>query len=137
MCNSNCYAQDPAGGANSAAPVLAGFGGEERKGKGERERKRRGEETENEKEVKGESRGGKEKGGKWEGREKKVRNLVHLSFFLKTFFCKSFPLQPFFFFFQNELHDSPDLITVTSNISAFTFQFFCFTIFSCRLRAVD
>ena len=27
--------------------------------------------------------------------------------------------------------------TVTSNISAFTFQFFRFTIFSCRLRAVD
>ena len=26
---------------------------------------------------------------------------------------------------------------VTSNVSAFTFQFFCFTIFSCRLRAVD
>jgi len=31
----------------------------------------------------------------------------------------------------------PQTFTVTSNISAFTFQFFCFTIFSCRLRAVD
>ena len=31
----------------------------------------------------------------------------------------------------------PQTCTVTSNISAFTFQFFAFTIFSCRLRAVD
>jgi len=35
-----------------------------------------------------------------------THSLFHLR--LKTFFCKSFPLQPFFFFFQNELHDSPD-----------------------------
>jgi len=79
-----CYAQDPAGGANSAAPVLAGFWGEERKGKGGRGKENgEGEETGNEKEVKGESRGGKEKGGKWEGREKKGRNFVHLSFFFR------------------------------------------------------
>ena len=32
------------------------------------------------------------------------------------------------------LHDA---VKVTSNISAFTFQFFCFAISSCRLRAVD
>ena len=31
----------------------------------------------------------------------------------------------------------PQSFTVTSNIYAFTFYFFCFTIFSCRLRAVD
>ena len=31
----------------------------------------------------------------------------------------------------------PQTFTVTSNISAFTFQFFRFTIFSYRLRAVD
>ena len=31
----------------------------------------------------------------------------------------------------------PQTSTVTSNISASTFQFFCFTIFSCRPRAVD
>jgi len=31
----------------------------------------------------------------------------------------------------------PQTFTVTSNISAFTFKFFCFTVFSCHLRAVD
>ena len=31
----------------------------------------------------------------------------------------------------------PQTFTVTSNVSAFTFQFFCFTIFRCRLPAVD
>ena len=56
---------------------------------------------------------------------------------LKTFFCKSFPLQPFFFFFFRTNYMIPQTFTVTSNISAFAFQFFCFTIFSCRLRAVD
>ena len=56
---------------------------------------------------------------------------------LKTFFfCKSFPLQPLFFFFRTD-YMIPQTFTVTCNISAFTFQFFCFTIFSCRLRAVD
>ena len=56
---------------------------------------------------------------------------------LKTFFfCKSFPLQPFFFFFRT-YYMIPHTFTVTSNISAFTFYFFCFTIFSCRFRAVD
>ena len=42
---------------------------------------------------------------------------------LKTFFfCKSFPLQPFFFFFKT-YYMIPQTFTVrpTSNISAFTF----------------
>ena len=42
----------------------------------------------------------------------------------------------FSFFFRTN-YMIPQTFTVTSNISAFTFQFFCFTNFSCRLRAVD
>ena len=49
-------------------------------------------------------------------------------------FHKSF-IKAFLFFRTNYM--IPQTFTVTSNISAFTFQFFCFTIFSCRLRAVD
>jgi len=57
---------------------------------------------------------------------------------LKTFlFCKSFPPQPFIVFFRTDYRDSPRLLLLLLSISVFTFQFFCFTLFSCRFRAVD
>jgi len=43
----------------------------------------------------------------------------------------------FLFLFFRTNYMIPQTFTVTSNMSAFTLQFFCFTIFSCRLRAVD
>ena len=56
---------------------------------------------------------------------------------LETFF-QILPTAAFLFlFFRTVLYMISQTFTVTSNISAFTFQFFCFTIFSCRLRAVD
>jgi len=54
---------------------------------------------------------------------------------LKTFlFCKSFPLQPFFFFFRTDYMDSPDF-TVTSERTRFRFLVFRFTLFNCCFRA--
>jgi len=52
------------------------------------------------------------------------------------FFCKSFPLQPFFFFFSTD-YIIPQTFTVTSSIGCFYFEFFSFTMFSYRFRAVD
>ena len=47
---------------------------------------------------------------------------------LKTsFFCKSFPLQPFFFFFGTD-YMIPQLLPLSLAQAVFTFQFFCFTI---------
>jgi len=57
---------------------------------------------------------------------------------LKTFFfCKSFPPQPFLFFFWTDYMIPPDCLPLLLNISVFTFEFFYFTLFSCRFRAVD
>ena len=42
---------------------------------------------------------------------------------LKTFFCKSFSLQPFFSFFQNELRDSPDFYCHFLHICFLLFSF--------------
>ena len=51
---------------------------------------------------------------------------------LKTFlFCKSFPPQPFLFFFRTDYIDYPDCLLLLLSISVFTFLFFCFTLFSC------
>ena len=72
-----CYAPDPAGEANSApSDLLAGFWGEERKGKGsEKEKGRRGMcERGKEKEAKAKSRGGKEKETKRRGGRKGKEN---------------------------------------------------------------
>jgi len=56
---------------------------------------------------------------------------------LKTFlFCKSFPLQPFFFFFRTDYLDSPDFYCYFW-ASVLLFSFFLFYTFSCRFRAVD
>ena len=45
---------------------------------------------------------------------------------LKTFFfCKSFPLQPFFFFFRTD-YIIPQTFTVTSSIGCFYFLVFLF-----------
>ena len=57
---------------------------------------------------------------------------------LKTFFfCKSFPLQPFFFFFRTD-YTIPHTFTVTSeHIRSYFLVFFCFTLFSCCFRAVE
>ena len=60
--------------------------------------------------------------------------LIIISFFithslfhsrLKTFFCKSFPLQPFFFFFMTD-YMIPQTSTVTSSIGCFYFLVFLF-----------
>ena len=41
---------------------------------------------------------------------------------LKTFlFCKSFPLQPFLFFFRTDYMDFPDCLLILLSISVFTF----------------
>jgi len=56
---------------------------------------------------------------------------------LKTFlFCKSFPLQPFFFFFRTD-YMIPQTFTVTSEHIRFYFLIFLFYTFSCCFRAVD
>ena len=55
-----------------------------------------------------------------------------VSFSPNPFHCSLFS----FSFFRTD-YMIPQTFTVASNISAFTFQFFCFTVFSCRLRAVD
>ena len=55
---------------------------------------------------------------------------------LKLFFCKSFPLQPFFFFFRTD-YKIPQTFTVTSEHIRFYFLVFLFLHFSCRFRAVD
>ena len=48
---------------------------------------------------------------------------------LKTFFfCKSFPLQPFFFFFRTD-YMIPQTFTVTSSIGCFYFLVFLFYYF--------
>jgi len=44
---------------------------------------------------------------------------------LKTFFCKSFPLQPLFFFFRTN-YMIPQTFTVTSSIGCFYFLVFLF-----------
>ena len=63
--------------------------------------------------------------------------LSFIQDFKKTSFSVNpFPLQPFFFFFRTD-YMIPQTFTVTSSMSVFTFYFFCFTIFSCRFRAVD
>ena len=43
----------------------------------------------------------------------------------------------FRFLLQDWLNDSPDFYCYFSAYPFFTFQFFCFTLFSCRFRAVD
>jgi len=59
-------------------------------------------------------------------------SLFHSRF--ETFlFCKSFPLQPFLFFFRTERYVIPETVT----FEHIRFYFFCFTLFSCRFRAVD
>ena len=56
---------------------------------------------------------------------------------LKTFFfCKSFPPQPFFFFFSTD-YMIPQTFKVTSSIGCFYFLVFLFYNFSCRFRAVN
>ena len=55
---------------------------------------------------------------------------------LKPSFLQILPTAAFLFPLQNWLHDS-QTFTVSSSISVCTFYFFCFTIFSCRFRAVD
>jgi len=63
------------------------------------------------------------------------RSLVTI--LVKTFyFCKSFPPQPFFFFFRTD-YMIPQTFTVTSTIGCFYFLVFVFYNFSCRFRAVD
>jgi len=49
---------------------------------------------------------------------------------LKTsLFCKSFPPQPFLFFFRTDYIDSPDCLLLLLSISVFYFLvFFCFTL---------
>ena len=65
-----------------------------------------------------------------------THSLIHSK--LKTFlFCKSFPPQPFLFFFRTDYMDFPDCLLLLLSISFFFFYFFCFTLFSCRFRAVD
>ena len=57
---------------------------------------------------------------------------------LKTLipFLRIFPTAAFLFFFRTDYMDSPDCLLLL--ISVFTFEFFfCFTLFSCRFRAVD
>jgi len=52
--------------------------------------------------------------------QKRIREI------LKTFFfCKSFPLQPFFFFFRTD-YMIPQTFTVTSSIGCFYFLVFLF-----------
>ena len=66
-----------------------------------------------------------------------VCSIAHSLFHsrLKTYlFCKSFPPQPFLFFSRNE-YMIPQTLTATSE--HIRFYFFCFTLFSCRLRAID
>ena len=57
---------------------------------------------------------------------------------LKTvLFRKYFPLQPFCFFFRTD-YTIPLTFTVTSkHISFYVLVFFCFTLFSCRFRALE
>ena len=58
---------------------------------------------------------------------------------LKTsLFCKSFPPQPFLFFFRIHYKDSPDcLLLLLSIFRLLLFSFSVFTLFSYRFRAVD
>ena len=58
---------------------------------------------------------------------------------LNTFlFCKSFPPQPFLFFFRIHYMDSPGcLLLLLSIFRLLRFSFFCFYTFGCRFRAVD
>ena len=59
-------------------------------------------------------------------------------FMMMTFlFYKSFPLQPFFFFFRTDYMDSPDCLLLLLSISVFYFLVFLFYTFSCWFRAVD
>jgi len=54
-----------------------------------------------------------------------------------SFFCKSFPLQPFLFFFRTYC---PHYVLLLLSISVLSFSFsvsVCFTLFSCRFHAVD
>ena len=56
---------------------------------------------------------------------------------LTSLFCKSFPLQPFFFFFRTD-YMIPQTFTATSEHIRFYFSvFFLFYTFSRRFRAVD
>jgi len=98
------YAPDLAGGADSApTELLTGFLGEKKRVKGGKGGKEKGEgkRNGNEKEVKGEMRGGKEKdkgkgGRKGNGRGKgeKGRNFVQLWFFLRKNPATSFIMPP-------------------------------------------
>ena len=64
-----------------------------------------------------------------------THSLFH--FRLKTFFfCKSFQLQPFFFFFRTDYMIPRHLLLLLKYLLSL-FSFSVFTIFSCRLRAVD
>jgi len=65
------------------------------------------------------------------------RHPLTLSFQAKTsLFCKSFPPQPFLFFFRIHYMDSPRLLLL-SIFRLLLFSFSVSTIFSCRFRAVD
>ena len=61
-----------------------------------------------------------------------------LSFILDFLFCKSFPLQPFFFFFRTD-YMIPQTCTVTSEHIRFYFFLFFFSVlhFLVGFRAVD
>jgi len=69
----------------------------------------------------------------WKQKEYKKQNLTKLNsrintavHCLKTFFlCKSFPLQPFFFFFRTD-YTIPQTFTVTSSIGCLYFLVFLF-----------
>jgi len=63
-------------------------------------------------------------------------SLVFLCDRLKPFSANPSHYSHSFSFFRTN-YMIPQTFTVTFNISAFTFQFFCFKIFSFRLRAVD
>jgi len=56
---------------------------------------------------------------------------------LKTFlFCKSFPLQPFLFFFRTD-YMIPQILLILLSTSVFYLLVFLFYTFSCCFRAVD
>ena len=63
--------------------------------------------------------------------------LFHSS--LETFlFCKSFPPQPFLFFFRTHSTDFPDCLPTLLGISVFYLSVILFSqLFRCRFRAVD
>ena len=53
-------------------------------------------------------------------------------------FLRILPTAAFLFFFRTDYMDPPDCLLILLSISVFYFLvFFCFTLFSCRFRAVD